>query len=162
MASKKNNLPVLTQKDPVENNPKKPPPIEPKVIKFIEAELEEKFLVIEAKLEKFMGPLPHPDHFRDYEKVLSGAAERILSLTEKQSAHRQGIATKVTDANIKHEMLGLIFGLILGLALIGSAVYCAYIDQPWVAGALGVGGITGVVTSFVKGLQDTRKDKKSV
>jgi hypothetical protein len=37
------------------------------------------------------------------------------------------------------------------LSAIGAAVYCAIIDQPVLGGVLGLSGITGLVTAFIKG-----------
>jgi hypothetical protein len=35
------------------------------------------------------GPLPPPSAVREYETILPGTCERILTLTERQAAHRQ-------------------------------------------------------------------------
>ncbi|MFQ7172706.1 MAG: DUF2335 domain-containing protein [Thomasclavelia ramosa] len=37
----------------------------------------------------YSGPIPHPSDFEQYERVLPGAADRILTMAENQSAHRQ-------------------------------------------------------------------------
>ena len=39
-------------------------------------------------ISKFSGPLPSPDHFREYEDVLPGAADRILGMAEFQLHQR--------------------------------------------------------------------------
>lgn len=50
-----------------------------------------------------LGPLPHPDILMKYEQTCSGAADRIITITENQMKHRQNVETKVIDSNIKNE-----------------------------------------------------------
>lgn len=45
------------------------------------------------KIER-SGPLPEPTDFETYEHVLPGAADRILSLTEKQQDHKIKIESR--------------------------------------------------------------------
>ena len=44
-----------------------------------------------ARVETFQGPIPPPSVLEAYEKILPGAAERILKMAENQSTHRQEI-----------------------------------------------------------------------
>ena len=37
--------------------------------------------------EHFSGPLPHPRHLIEYDAILPGAAERILTMAEKAQTH---------------------------------------------------------------------------
>lgn len=37
--------------------------------------------------EHFSGPIPHPKHVEGYEKIEPGAANRIISMAEKQQDH---------------------------------------------------------------------------
>ena len=41
-------------------------------------------LMAAIKQESFSGPLPHPQYYEGYEKVLPGSANRILTMTESQ------------------------------------------------------------------------------
>ena len=36
-----------------------------------------------------IAPLPPPEEFAKYEEILTGAADRILSIAERQAGHRQ-------------------------------------------------------------------------
>jgi len=53
-----------------------------------------------------------------YNEVLPGAAERILAMAERQSAHRQGLEKTVIGGHVKSERLGSILGFILSLTVI--------------------------------------------
>jgi uncharacterized membrane protein len=39
--------------------------------------------------EQFSGPIPHPNILESYNRILPGAAERILSMAEEEQKHRQ-------------------------------------------------------------------------
>jgi uncharacterized membrane protein len=104
-----------------------------------------------VQTSSYRGPLPPPAHLRGYEKVLPGAAERILSMAEREQNHRHLWERRHLMWDGITSIAGLIFGWLLSLALAGGAVYCASIGQPWVAGALvGVSAFGGVV-SLIRG-----------
>lgn len=54
----------------------------------IPAEQKEKIksqvLVMFEQREYFEGPLPHPKMFKQYESILPGSADRIITMAEKQ------------------------------------------------------------------------------
>ena len=53
----------------------------------------QKFKLIQAisTTEQYSGPIPHPKIISGYEEILPGAADRILSMAEKESQHRHDI-----------------------------------------------------------------------
>lgn len=60
---------------------------------ILEAVPKDKKKVVEAALtvmrsEIYSGPIPPPEAFEKYEKVLPGAADRIMKMTERQQEHR--------------------------------------------------------------------------
>ena len=72
------------------------------------------------------GPLPHPEAFRSYDETLSGAADRILKMAEKQQSHRHAqerreMGLKENDFEIltRGQWMGFVFGT---LALIGAVL----------------------------------------
>ena len=76
-------------------------------------------------LEAFVGPLPHPDHFDAYEKTLKGAADRILKLAERQSAHRMGHEEVEQRAGIAARSRGQWFAFILVVVTLALGSYLA-------------------------------------
>jgi len=50
--------------------------------------LPEEIREVVLQAASFSGPLPPPPMFREYEDVLPGAGDRILSMAERQAAHR--------------------------------------------------------------------------
>ena|SRR2546422_501244 len=91
---------------------------------------------------RFSGPLPTPEALAQYEQILPGAADRITRLAEVQSAHRQGIETKVVDSNIAREKTGqwLGAGLYLGTIIVGAWL---------IAHGYNAGGLATVISSSV-------------
>jgi len=84
---------------------------------------EIKKLALEAVAEVFSGPLPPPHILSQYNQIVPGAAERIITMAESQSQHRQRIEDKVIESDIRNSRLGLHYGLIIGLvAVIGGTV----------------------------------------
>ena len=41
-----------------------------------------------AHVESYTGPIPHPSTLAGYEKICKGAADRIITMAEKQLEHR--------------------------------------------------------------------------
>lgn len=75
--------------------------------------------------QQMSGPLPPAEEYGKYEGFLPGSAERILSMAERQSTHRQNLETAVVHSNILNERIGIIFGFIICLMAIGGGLYLA-------------------------------------
>ncbi len=58
-------------------------------------------------------------------------------MAEKQEDHRIEIESKVIESNIRNEKLGVISGLVIGLAGLSCATICALYGHDWVAGIIG-------------------------
>jgi len=110
---------------------------------------------------RFSGPLPHPDILARYEQILQGAADRIISMAEAQSRHRQELEAKVIGSDIKNSRIGLYCGLIIGLTAILSGAACIFVGQQWGGVFLGGAGLTGLVSVFVYGSHEKRKERKN-
>jgi uncharacterized membrane protein len=151
-----NDLPIKTSagKDPLKN-PADTPAERPSLI------ILEKMEQIERKFEAFRGPIPPPQILADYEKILPGSTERIITMAEKQSAHRQSLEMIAVKSGANDSRLGLIFGLIIGLAALCLAGFCSYIGSPIVGGLIGFGGLTGLVSVFVIGKKMNREEREN-
>ncbi|MEA1910858.1 MAG: DUF2335 domain-containing protein [Spirochaetota bacterium] len=90
----------------------------------------------------YSGPLPHPSHFQQYERILPGSADRILKMVEKQSEHRQYLEKKIVDSDIRSSKTGMILGFII--AVIGLLIggFLIYLDK-------NVLGLTVIISEMV-------------
>ena len=74
-----------------------------------------------ARSDFFSGPLPHPDHLKEYENILPGSADRLIRIVEEEAPHRRQIDVMITNSNTKLEARGQVFGFIIAMtALIGG------------------------------------------
>ena len=82
------------------------------------------------------GPIPPPAILEGYERIVPGAAERILVMAERESETRHALDTKAVDANIaaqvtqlelakyklKAEVSDAFFGKLLGFTISAGAI----------------------------------------
>ncbi len=109
----------------------------------------------------FSGPLPPPAILEHYDQVVPGAAERIITMTEQQSKHRQTLESKVVASDVFNSKLGLIFGFILGIVAIGGGILLTLQGQPIYGTIFGGLYLIGIVGVFVYGSQQRRKERQS-
>lgn len=56
--------------------------------------------------EFYSGVIPPPEHLREYELILPGSADRLITMAEKQSKHRQNLETITIKSDIRLGYLG--------------------------------------------------------
>lgn len=106
----------------------------------------------------FAGPLPSPADFQGYESVLPGSAERILSLTERQSAHRMSLEQRVVNSGIKQSWVGQSFAFIIAMTTIIGGVICI-LDGKDVGGITSIVAVlTSLVFVFIAGRKQNKKN----
>ncbi len=91
------------------------------------------------------GPIPTPEEFQRYGKVLSDAPERILGMAEREQDIRHD-GYRAAAANDRLRILG---SIIVSLALIVASVLIAYAGYPWVSVSLGLSGLGGIIARWV-------------
>lgn len=103
------------------------------------------------------GPLPDPETLTAYSAIIPNGAERIMQMAEKQLDHRMKMENKVVGGQLRQSNLGQILAFLIGLAALGAATYCIVSGYEWSGGILGVSGLTGLVTAFIKGRSQQEK-----
>src|ERR1700687_5673765 len=78
----------------------------------------------------FQGPLPRPEDFAAYERVLIGAADRILKMAETQATHRQGLERFAVRGDFFKDMMGTVLGYIDFAGAIAGAVFLLFNNKP--------------------------------
>ena len=66
-----------------------------------------------AVSEQFSGPMPHPKHLREYEDILPGAAERMMSMAERNLEHNISATKTALGAEIEDAKRGMRYGAVL-------------------------------------------------
>jgi uncharacterized membrane protein len=103
--------------------------------------------------------LPHPEILQKFDLVVPGAAERIIAMAEKQSAHRMELESKVITADIESSRKGQLFGFVVALGGLLSSFVLVINGFQVVGGILGGATLVSLVSVFVYGSK-TRKDER--
>lgn len=94
-------------------------------------------------------PYPSPELVKAFEEIQPGLASRLMQIVENEQSmshevtrHQMIQNNRINTSNIanqKHNsllfLLGLIFGLIIGLSILGVSTYALFKGYPWVATA---------------------------
>lgn len=102
--------------------------------------------------ETFSGPIAHPRHLDQYERICPGAADRIIAMAEKRNDHHIEMERKVVEAEASDQRLGMISGA----GLFALLIICALIVGLWTRDAtmtavfLGA-AVVGGIGLFIKG-----------
>jgi len=101
--------------------------------------------------EQFSGPIAHPRHLEEYDKIVPGSAERIVRMAEKAQDHNMSMEQKIVGAEISDQRLGMILGFLVLVILVGSAVWAGFAGNNVLAGLLLSTAVVGSVAAFIKG-----------
>ena len=117
--------------------------------------------------EVFVGPFPHPEILAQYEDVMEGSAERIMSLTERQFAHRQSrelsadaTIRKVVESESLKGYLGLAIGAVVAIFLIACGTFLVFNGHDWAGTTMVVSTIASIVGVFVYGTRTRRSERR--
>jgi len=117
--------------------------------------------IVQAQVSaSFSGPLPHPDILVRYNDAVPDAAERILAMAERQSAHRIDLEKRVITADIRRANLGVAAGLLVALAFLAGSVVLVLSGYAAEGTILGTVDIVGLVATFVYGTERRRKERE--
>ena len=116
--------------------------------------------------KSFNGPLPAPEDFQQYEQVLPGAADRILSMAEKQLSHRTDLEKEIVAKNFRQSSTGQYIGASLALLCIAVAFWLGMNGHDWLAGIIASTTVIGIITVFVlnqraNGEKNDKTDEKN-
>lgn len=100
---------------------------------------------------QFIGPLPPPEVFAGYDKVLPGAAERILKMAEDEANHRRAQEGKLVTSTCRDGRLGLWMGFLIGMLGISGSCVVAIIGNAVAGSVMGITSIAALAGVFVYG-----------
>lgn len=134
------------------------------VNEVLESLTPEQRSVIEGTLfameqRSYSGPLPAPEDFEAYEKVLPGATDRIITMAEKSLESRINNEKTIIDTRLKQSGRGQIFGFILALFFGVVAVLLALTGHEVLAGIIASGDIISLAIIFVLNREPSKKNE---
>jgi uncharacterized membrane protein len=109
----------------------------------------------------YQGIIPQSSEFKEYEHTLPGAADRILSLAEKQNRHRQKLELKAINTGVFQSVAGTLIGFAVSISCIVASVILALNGRETTASIIGGTTVIGLATTFVLGQkpQDKKQSK---
>lgn len=115
--------------------------------------------VLEMSQKRFSGPLPPPEMLAEYDEINEGFANRIISLTERQQAHRHDIEKTSVTAAISSEKRGQDYALIVCVLVILASTIVTALGHV-ISGTIIMGGsLTGLAYIFISGKKYEEKEK---
>jgi len=105
----------------------------------------------------YRGPLPSPETLNQYSTIIPNGADRIMKMAEKQLEHRINMENKVIGGQLLQSNIGQFLAFLIGIASLVTAAYCIINGHEWPGSLLGIGGLTGLVTAFIKGKDQSEK-----
>lgn len=104
----------------------------------------------------YSGILPHPMLLKQFDEVLPGTAERIITMTEKEGEHRRIIEKQIVDSEFKIQNQGIKLGFLIALVGILGSIFLAFYDKTIASTILGGSTLVSLVSVFIKGI-NTKK-----
>lgn len=109
------------------------------------------FTVSRVQATKWSGPLPRPDVLAEFEKIVPGAAARIIAMTEHVLTASGKTLDKVADAEISGSKRGQWMAYSLAIFSFVAGVVFFAIDKPWAGTAFISLPVVLLITSFLSG-----------
>lgn len=106
------------------------------------------------------GPIPDPMTLEGYERIVPGAADRIIKMAEEQAAHRKNIETIAVKSRARDSLIGIISGLVIAIFTLCAGTFIIYLGKVWSGTILGSAGLVGLVSVFVYGTRSNRKERE--
>ncbi|MDT8448159.1 MAG: DUF2335 domain-containing protein [bacterium] len=111
------------------------------------------------------GPLPRPEVMGGYEKILPGAAERIMAMAERQAAHRQELEREQVVNQVKllstreeklwgNARLGIWLAFIICLVVVSVGAWLVASGNV-IGGGVAL-GLSSLAAAFIYGSQGKR------
>lgn len=97
----------------------------------------------------FSGPLPPPEDFEAYERVLPGSTDRIITMAEKSLDSRISNEKTIIETRLKQSGRGQILGFVLAVFFGVMAGVLAYFGHDVLAGIIASGDIISLAVIFV-------------
>lgn len=110
--------------------------------------------------KSYSGPLPAPEDFSEYEKILPGSTDRILKMAEKQVDHRISSDNKIIDNTYRQSGRGQILGAILVVMFGVISLILGLTGHDSLAKYIGVTTVIGLAVVFVLNKIPLQNDKK--
>jgi len=104
-------------------------------------------VLLALKQEFYSGPLPHPRHLAEFERIAPGTVHTIIQMATREQAHRH----KMQIAEIIYPYCGMIAGFVGLFGCVAASAYLGLQHDTTVALALLGVPVLGVLGYFING-----------
>ena len=111
-----------------------------------------------AQHQSYSGPTPPHEMLEGYNRAITNGGDRLFTLVESQTIHRQSIEVTVINGQLKESGRGQMFAFILTLATLGIGTAAFLTDHDTVAGVIFGTTVIGLAVVFVTGKIAQKKD----
>lgn len=120
---------------------------------------KERRVLLSMVSTQYQGPIPPPEVLRGFEDICSGSADRIITMAEMQSSHRQDIEKKVVASKTGDSRIGLYLAfIVVVISFIGGMFLIAFGKGP--AGLTIMAGVlVALVSVFIYGSRNQSKER---
>ena len=123
----------------------------PRLLRLIQGQIQ---------IKSYSGPIPSPEQLAEFETILPGLADRLVSMAENQSAHRIETEKFVVRSQQRQSGVGQVLAFIIAVLAICGGIYLTVIGHPEVGIVLSGGTVVSLVGIFVLGKRQQRDNLK--
>ena len=105
--------------------------------------------MVAMEQKMYSGPLPPAEEIEAYERVCPGAADRIITMTEKSLEHRISNEKIIVNEETKQSGRGQILGFVLAVFFGIIALVLGLMEHEVLAGIIASGDIVSLAVIFV-------------
>lgn len=116
-------------------------------------------LVAHHEMSLHAGPLPAPETFEGYERLLPGATERIFIRFEKQSDHRMDLESYTIKSDSRRANAGLVCATVVALAFLFVGYDLVRTGHDVAGAAIATADIGAILAAFIFGTRGRRAER---
>ena len=99
--------------------------------------------------QSYSGPIPPPQILEEFERIIPGAAERILHMAEENGKHQREMERSALNMVADTTRRGQRYGLLIGLTAFITCIIALWLGSEETAMTIGGVTIVGLVAVFV-------------
>ena len=111
------------------------------------------------EVSSYSGPLPPAQQLERYNQIFPGCADRIVTMAEKQSDHRQDLEKLELRVGISSERLGAVLAFLVVMSAIFGGLYLITIGKDAMGMAAIISSLAALAGVFVYGRHAQMKER---
>jgi uncharacterized membrane protein len=118
-------------------------------------------VTVAAFAASYSGPLPPPEQLAGYERVLPGAADRILAMAESQAEHRQNLEQTAIGGASRRSWWGLWLGFAIAVVVFVLGTIMVMTGHDGAGASVMAVDVATLAGVFVFGRVDQKRERQA-